>query len=214
MFPGPTLQAAITQVIEQALNRTLQLDPAGRDMLLAALARPVAFRIETTGMVLSLQQVKDRVQVGSIEPEAPGVTVSGRPFAFAALAQGDDRVFSDGRLTVQGDVGSAHALQRAMADLNPDWEAALAGHIGDIPAHFIGQRVRGALGWQRQAFRSLTASVEEYIHEESGSLPGRNELSATFEDIDQLNLQSDRLAARIQYLENRLKAASEPTEPS
>ena len=175
MFPGPTLQAAITQVIEQALNRTLQLDPAGRDLLLAALARPVAFRIETTGMVLSLQQVKDRVQ---------------------------------------GDVGSAHALQRAMADLNPDWEAALAGHIGDIPAHFIGQRVRGALGWQRQAFRSLSASVEEYIHEESGSLPGRNELSATFEDIDQLNLQSDRLAARIQYLEHRLKAASEPTEPS
>ncbi|MGP4844743.1 ubiquinone biosynthesis accessory factor UbiJ [Marinobacter sp. 1Y8] len=214
MFPGPTLQAAITQVIEQALNRTLQLDPAGRDVLLAALAQPVAFVIETTGMVLSLQQVKDRVQVGSIKPENPAVTVSGRPFAFAALAQGDDRVFSDGRLTVQGDVGSAHALQRAMASLNPDWEAALAGHIGDIPAHFIGQRVRGALRWQQQAFQSLNASVEEYIHEESGSLPGRNELSATFEDIDQLNLQSDRLAARIQCLENRLQAASEPTEPS
>lgn len=214
MFPGPTLQAAITQVIEQALNRTLQLDPAGRDTLLSALARPVAFKVDTTGMVLSLQRVKDRIQVGSMAPENPAVTVSGRPFAFAALAQGDDRVFSDGRLTVQGDVGSAHALQRAMASLNPDWEAALAGHVGDIPAHFIGQRVRGALCWQRQAFQSLNASVEEYIHEESGSLPGRNELSATFEDIDQLSLQSDRLAARIQYLENRLKAASEPTEPS
>jgi len=74
--------------------------------------------------------------------------------------------------------------------------------VGDVPAHFIGQRVRGAVRWSRQAFTSLNANVEEYIHEESRSLPGRRELEATFTDIDRLNLKTERLEARIKRLEH------------
>lgn len=215
MFPGPTLQAAVTQVVEQALNRALALDPVGRAALLKALDQPVLFAFDGVKLHLSLQAVGEQVRVGSTTPDEPALTVSGRPLAFAALAQGDDRVFSDGRLSVDGDVGRAHALQRAIHQLKPDWEAVLARYTGDVPAHFIGQRVRGALSWQRQAFASLNASLEEYIHEETGALPGRNELSATFEDIDRLSLQTDRLEARIERLKTRLEAdPSQPSEPS
>ncbi|WP_148864274.1 ubiquinone biosynthesis accessory factor UbiJ [Marinobacter fonticola] len=215
MFPGPTLQAAVTQVVELALNRALALDSVGRPALLKALDQPVLFVFDGLKLCLSLQTAGDQVRVGSTEPEAPALTVSGRPLAFAALAQGDARVFSDGRLNVDGDVARAHALQRAIDQLQPDWEAALARHLGDMPAHFIGQRVRAALSWQRQALASLNASLEEYIHEESRSLPGRNELSATFEDIDRLSLQADRLDARVQKLKTRLEAdPSQPSEPS
>lgn len=31
MFPGPTLTAATTAIVEAALNRALALDPAGRE---------------------------------------------------------------------------------------------------------------------------------------------------------------------------------------
>lgn len=213
MFPGPTLQAAVTQVVEQALNRALALDPVGRVALLKALDRPVLFAFDGINLCLSLQTVGNQVRVGSTPPDDPALTVSGRPLAFAALAQGDERIFSDGRLNVDGDVARAHALQRAIGQLQPDWEAALARYTGDVPAHFIGQRVRGALNWQRQAFASLNASLEEYIHEETGSLPGRNELAATFEDIDQLSLQADRLEARIERLKNRFDP-SPSSEPS
>lgn len=214
MFPGPTLQAAVTQVVEQALNRALALDPAGRQSLLDAVAAPVQFDFSGLGLCLYLRTVGEQVQVGSTPPEDAALIVSGRPMAFAALAQGDDRVFSDERLQVQGDVSRAHALQRALAQLQPDWEAALARYTGDVPAHFIGQRVRGALRWQKQAFASLNANLEEYIHEESRSLPGRNELAATFEDIDQLALQTDRLAARLDRLQQQLDADSSPSTES
>ena len=78
-------------------------------------------------------------------------------------------------------------------------------HIGDVPAHFLGQRVRGAIRWSRQAFQSLNANIEEYVHEESRALPGRRELEATFEDIDELNLRTERLEARLNLIENRGK---------
>lgn len=205
MFPGPTLLAAVTATIESALNQALELDPAGRKALLSALSAPVQVTI-TAPLPLSytLQATGDRVSVSSQPNEPPGLNIEGRPIALAALAVGDDRVFRDGRLAVQGDTGLAHQLQRALNQLKPDWEAAMARHIGDVPAHFIGQRVRGAVKWSRGAFQALNANIEEYVHEESRSLPGRRELEATFADIDDLSLRAERLAARLEQLDDRL----------
>lgn len=200
MFPGPTLLSAATAVIESALNRALELDPAGRQALMSALTGPVQFSLDSVGLTLVLQQAGERIQVASQPVDSPALVLSGRPIAFAALATGDDRVFSEGRIRVSGDTALAHQFQRAIDQLDPDWEAAMAGYIGDVPAHFIGQRIRGALRWSRQAFASLNANIEEYIHEETRSLPGRRELEATFADIDRLALRTERLEARIERL--------------
>ncbi|MDX1756834.1 MAG: SCP2 sterol-binding domain-containing protein [Marinobacter sp.] len=205
MFPGPTLRAAVSGVVETALNQALALDPAGQQALLDALQGPVQFRL-TAPLPLSfhLCAVGGQVQVGSEPLDAPALDIAGRPLAFAALALGDDRVFQEGRLAVTGDMALAHQFQRALAQLNPDWEAALARHLGDVPAHFLGRRLRSAVKWSRQASASLHANIEEYIHEESGALPGKRELEATFADIDDLNLRTERLSARLEQLEARL----------
>lgn len=209
MFPGPTLMSAVTAIIENALNRALELDPAGKQALMSSLTGPVQFSLESLDLTLVLQQAAGRVQVASQPAESPALVLSGRPMAFAALATGDDRVFSEGRIQVTGDTALAHQFQRAIDQLDPDWEAAMAAHIGDVPAHFIGQRIRGAVRWSRQAFGSLNANIEEYIHEESRSLPGRRELEATFTDIDHLNLQTERLEARVE----RLKKSNQKDRP-
>lgn len=202
MFPGPTLLAALTGVIESALNHALELDPAGRRDLLAALDGAVQIEL-TAPLALSvtLEGGAERVRVSSQPVESPALIIRGRPIAFAALATGDDRVIGDGRLTVQGDTALAHQLQRALNRLSPDWEAALARHLGDVPAHFLGQRVRAAVKWSRHAFAALNANVEEYVHEESRALPGRRELEATFADIDELSLRTERLQARIDQID-------------
>jgi ubiquinone biosynthesis protein UbiJ len=204
MFPGPTLLAAITAIIERALNHALELDPAGQQALLRALEGPVQFRItDPISLTCSLHRAGNRVQVRSQPVEAPALEISGRPLAFAALATGDNRVFTDSRLEVAGDTNLAHQFQRALDQLNPDWEAAMATHIGDVPAHFIGKRIRNAVSWSRQAFSTLNANIEEYVHEESRALPGRRELEATFEDIDSLSLRTERLEARVNQIESR-----------
>lgn len=204
MFPGPTLLTAITAIIERALNHALELDPAGRKSLLDALEGPVQFRItDPVVLTCSLHRVGNRVQVHSQPADSPALEINGKPLAFAALATGDNRVFTDNRLNVTGDTALAHQFQRALDQLNPDWEAAMAMHIGDVPAHFIGKRIRNALAWSRQAFTTLNANIEEYVHEESRALPGRRELEATFEDIDSLSLHLERLEARVSQIESR-----------
>lgn len=213
MFPGPTLLAALTGVIESALNHALELDPAGRRDLLAALDGAVQIEL-TAPLALSvtLEGGAELVRVSSQPVESPALIIRGRPIAFAALATGDDRVIGDGRLTVQGDTVLAHQLQRALNRLSPDWEAALARHLGDVPAHFLGQRVRAAVKWSRHAFAALNANVEEYVHEESRALPGRRELEATFADIDELSLRTERLQARIDQID-QLARTDQPETP-
>jgi len=204
MFPGPTLLTAITAIIERALNHALELDPAGQKALLSALEGPVQFRVtDPVSLTCSLHRAGNRVQVRSQPTDQPALEISGKPLAFAALATGDHRVFTDNRLQITGDTGLAHQFQRALDQLSPDWEAAMAKHIGDVPAHFIGKRIRNAVSWSRQAFSTLNANIEEYVHEESRTLPGRRELEATFEDIDSLNLRTERLEARVNQIESR-----------
>lgn len=205
----PTLHAAITGTLELALNRALELDPPGRRDLLKALTGPVCFEVsEPVSMVICLQGTRRGVTVSGTRPEDPALVIRGRPLALAALALGDNDAISDGRLSVEGDTGLAHQFQQALARLDPDWEAALARYTGDIPAHFIGQRIRSAVRWSRQAMASVTASLEEYIHEETGALPGKRELEPTFEEIDQLSLRSERLSARVERLESRVSPGS------
>lgn len=202
MFPGPTLLSAASAIVEAALNRALALDPAGREALLRALAGPVQFNITAPfATSWTLGRVGHQVQVRSQPDEEAVLSISGKPVAFAALALGDDRVFADERLQVTGDTALAHQLQRAMDQLQPDWEAAMARHIGDVPAHLLGKSIRNAVQWSQNAFHTMNANVEEYLHEESRALPGRRELEATFQDIDELNLQVERLEARLNQLE-------------
>ncbi|HET8802708.1 MAG TPA: SCP2 sterol-binding domain-containing protein [Marinobacter sp.] len=203
MFPGPTLLSAVSAILESALNRALALDPAGQQALMAALTGPIQFNITgPLALTYTLNRAGDRIRVGSQPADQPALEITGKPMAFAALATGDDRVLATGRLEVTGDTALAHQFQRALSQLDPDWEAAMARHLGDVPAHFLGQRVRGAIRWSRQAFQSLNANIEEYVHEESRSLPGRRELEATFEDIDQISLRAARLEARLNLLED------------
>ena len=201
MFPGPTLLSAISAIVEAALNQALALDPAGRNALLKALAGPVQFRITAPlAMNWTLDRVGEQVQVRSQPADGAVLEITGRPMAFAALALGDDRVFADERLQVVGDTALAHQMQRALNQLEPDWEAAMARHLGDIPAHFLGKSIRNAVHWSRNAVRTMNSNVEEYLHEESRALPGRRELEATFQDIDELNLRTERLEARLNQL--------------
>lgn len=214
MRPGPTLRSAISAVVEAALNRALALDPAGRQALLSALAGAVQFEIgRDRAMILTLQRQHDRVRVGSEPLDDAALVLSGPALAFAALALGERQVFAEGRISVSGDTALAHQFQRALEQLEPDWEAALAARIGDLPAHFVGQRVREAMAWRRRAADSLTRNLEEYIHEESGQLPGRRELEATFTDIDDLSLRVERLDARVSRLEAQADPARGTSSP-
>lgn len=207
---GRTLRSGLSAAIETALNRALALDPATEQALRELLTEPFLIRLTPPGLALYLLADRRAVRVQFECAVPPALALSGSPLAYAAAATGDRQVFTDGRISVHGDVALAHRLQRILQQLEPDWEAGLADAIGGVPAHFLARRFRQGLRWSREARAALSRNLEEYLQEESDSLPARAEAEARFEDIDRLRLDGDRLEARVRLLEQEQDRFSAP----
>lgn len=205
---GRTLGTGFAAAMEQALNRALALDPASFKALQALLEEPFLLRLDPPGIELYLMADSRALRVQWHSEVPPALVLAGSPLAFAAAALGDDSVFHDGRIRLTGDVAQAQRLQRILQGLELDWEASLAEIIGGIPAHFIARRLRQGLQWSSEARGVLARNVEEYLQEESDTLPARLEAEALFEDIDALRLEADRLEARLRNLEKACTDAS------
>jgi len=203
MLPGATLRQAALLAMERALNQALSWDPASRDALGKSLARPVVVNVTQPAMSFCLIADDQAIRVQHLCGEDPSLTIDGTLLGLMALALGDRTPLQQGRVTMDGDATVAGRLQSILETLELDWEGALAGVIGDIPAHFLARQLRRSLQWGRDAHVRLGEIVEEYLHEESPSLPGRNETEAFFEDIADLRLATDRLAARIDRLHSQ-----------
>ncbi|PAU81594.1 hypothetical protein CK501_00100 [Halovibrio salipaludis] len=197
---GGTLLNQATTMAASALNRALEADPAARDILLEELAAPVAITLVPFGTTLTLARSGDRLALKQ-GPSGPGTGadthITATPLALLALAGGDTSGLDQGLITVEGDSERVRHLAQRLHALAPDWEAFLARTLGDVPAHVIARRLRDALRWSQQARASVHANIEDYLHEESGLVPGRHEAEARFSDIDALE-------SRVKALENRL----------
>lgn len=195
-----TLEQSLTGLAEAALNRGLALDPGTRASVLAQLGSPVSFHLEPPGLAMSLARSGDAIRLTLNDPTTPSAVVRGTPLSMLSLALGDATPLHQGRLVIEGEEERVAGLTHTLAELDPDLESVLAGVMGDVPAHLLARRLRSVLSWTQQANEALLANVEDYIQEESGMVPPRNEAEVHFEDIRDLADRTDDLEARIDAL--------------
>lgn len=200
---GGTLLDQATTLIAGALNRALESDSAARDLLLRELASPVSITVTPFGATLTLARSGDRLSLRQGTPsDSTGDThVTATPLALLALAGGDTTGLDQGLIKVDGDPERVRHLARRLHEIAPDWEALLARILGDAPAHIVARRLRDALRWSQQARASVDANIEDYLHEESGLVPGRREAEARFSDIQDLGTRVEALEERLNRLD-------------
>lgn len=202
----PTLTAAATAIAERIIKDALRLDPATRARLVKLDETTLQVRSDAIALNIFITISNGDLLVKS-HAEQVDVSVSGTPLALARLALEEDKqqTLRDGAVKVDGNTETAEAFQAIIADLNIDWEAGLAEVIGDIPAHFLGQRLRNALKWGNQARNKFEQDIADYVQEESHSLPNRFEVAQHMDHVDELRLNVDRLQARIQAITHKLQ---------
>ena len=77
----------------------------------------------------------------------------------------------------------------------------VARWLGDVPAHALGEVVRGVSAWLGRAGAALRMNTAEYLQEESCALPAPLEAQAFYSDVERLRDDVERLAARLARLE-------------
>ncbi|MFD2231104.1 ubiquinone biosynthesis accessory factor UbiJ [Alkalimarinus sediminis] len=202
----PSLMTVAVAAAETLVNNALSLDSSALakiDQLDGAVFR---VSLPPTNVSLTIHAHNGQLALSSnpekFSEDEVNVSIEGSLLSLSRLMVESDKnnLIRSGEIKLQGDADVARQLQTLLSELNLDWESALANIMGDIPAHFLGQRIRQGASWSKQVHQSLTANIEEHLHEESRLLPNRIELQAQFSEIDNLRLATERLEARLAKL--------------
>lgn len=202
----PALQTAALAALERALNQALELDSASKAKLAALDGCVFALHCTAPPLDVYLQPGEHGIRLMSVYDGPVTTSVRGLASDFAELASAADPTarLINGALELSGDSAPLIELQKLVTELDIDWEAPLVNVLGDVTGHQLAQMLRGAHRWGRLASSNLGRQLEEFIHEEARLSPPRLELEDFYRDVQQLELQVDRLQSRTERLRKRL----------
>lgn len=204
----PVPDAALA-LIEASINHLLALDPEGASRLAEYQGRILLLELIGFGSRIYLIPGAAGVQLYGAYDAEPDCTVRGTPAALLRMALSrhrEDAIFA-GSLEIDGDNRLAQGIGDCVYGLDIDWEEQLARVLGDTTAHRVGVQARGTRRWAQRSGDVLTQDLREYLLEETRMLPSPEEVRAFLDDVDRTRDDCERLAARVDRLLARRRAA-------
>jgi len=202
-----TINATLLTVAEAAINRLLLLNPETVDQLGQLNGRVIAIQLTAPAIALSLQPSSAGIQIDMIERDDADVTLTGSAADFLRLlnaADSSDAMFGK-TIHLSGDNALANRFSQVLIDAALDWEGILAQILGDLPAHELARYLKWKAGFYLNTGSSLMRNFEEYLKEELRLLPSRAEINHFTTATDSLRQETDRAAARIERLRQKIE---------
>jgi ubiquinone biosynthesis protein UbiJ len=189
--------------LETAVNRLLRLDSA--TLVRVAELRGKVIRLRTVGdhpFEIIVCPDESGLRLCRQHDREPDVTLTGDiPVIFRfALRRIIPDVVAAGEVQISGDINLGQRFQRLLEQADIDWEEQAARMLGDVPAHQLGNALRGLGGWSRQALHTLKQDLGEYLQEESRLLPVRSRAGAFRQSVETLERDLENLEKRLARL--------------
>lgn len=210
MLPLP---AELLQVVcvpaERTVNHVLQYDPAAQQQLRPLQGKLLALQIGTQSVFVRI--LDNGIGLSFSNDALPDATLSGSLSDFLALAAARDKASTliNSAIDMSGDSEFAIGLTRIAQQLDIDWEALLTPLTGGLLAHELGKGLRGLLRWGQTTAPVVRTAAKEYLEDEAQLVTPAPLLAQFADEVDQLKLATDRLAARLDRLQ---QASAQPKE--
>jgi len=193
------------EALEDLINRLVSLDPDAAQRLAQWHGRVIALALRGTGITFHfIPDQHGRLQLqGSYEGQ-PDCLIEGSPLDLMRASdkqQGPAQLFA-GHVAISGDTELAHRFSEVLGNLEIDWEEQLSRYVGDVSAHELARFGRGARDQAQRTLDLAQQNLSEYLTEEVRLLPHRFEIEEWIRDVETLRDDVERLAARVQMLEN------------
>jgi len=106
----------------------------------------------------------------------------------------------EGHVEVVGDVEIADRFRELLLCARPDLEEKLTDWFGESLASQLSSFTRDTRDWAADLAEDLTDRATDYLHEDAGQLPARNEINAHFDAVDEFANDTERLEVRLSRL--------------
>ena len=196
------LQSAALEGAEKIINAALVHDPASAERLRALEGKVMLVDSSMPPLRIAVEPSATGLMLHSNWQDDADVTVTGTLVSLTALAinAGEMVSLSGTGVNVSGNLEVLRQLNHILAELDIDWEAALAELIGDVPAHLLGETIRNSDEFRSHALKRAQTALAEVSQEELRLTPSANEYQGFVQSVRHLSTDVDRLVARANKL--------------
>lgn len=192
------------QALSLLINQALSLDNQSRQRLLALSEQRL--RLECTKPAIDVLigiDSQGKIQLSDADETPVNAHLRGPLSSFMHLFTDDDKASAmiNSGLQLKGNSQLLVELAEILQTIDLDWEYHLAQLIGDLPAHLLGRISRQSTQWLSRTRPIFLRHLQEFVLEEAQLSPRRDELEHYIEQVQQLQLRSERLEAKIHRLE-------------
>ena len=198
-----SIQSALLATVEIGGNRLLALDESALQGCAEMQGCCITIDITDLDIQLYCHPGSGGLRLSrQAPPREVDASISGRLMALVNLGTQDDKLSTSisERVSFHGNVALAQKVQRILAELDIDWEEALARHTGDVLAFQVHQRARKLGEWLQSSADSLLQTSSEYIREEARLSPTQPEYRQFQSRLTGLKNDVARAEARLQRL--------------
>ncbi len=199
----PTLSTAALAGLEATINKALQYDPGTRAALKKLQGQVLAVQSTAPAFTFYLQTCDDDLEVLRLFSDhgqqcSPSTHLRGPLTAIATLAVTDNTTLANSGVEVMGSTALLSDLQKALGQVDIDWEDALNQLLGELPGHQTAEHIRKVARWTQQRASSGQRLLSEFLTEELKSLPSKPELKRFYNAVDDARMQLDRLEQKLE----------------
>jgi ubiquinone biosynthesis protein UbiJ len=198
------LTASMISGLESAINRYLRLDPDTCARMAALSGHCIGIELRGLDMALFVFPGEQGIRIEGQFDGEPDTFLRGTPLGMARLGLGGstEKTLFSGDVTIDGDVETGQTFKSILDEIDIDWEEQLSKLTGDVIAHQLGNAARQARKILRHGQTTIQKDIGEYLQEELRVLPARIETENFSADVTRINMDTDRLAARIKRLQS------------
>lgn len=194
----------LIELFELASNNALEHDPETVQRLQKLQGKSMALHIKTIEQTITVSPCPEGIELSQDIPESVDVTLSATLSAMLKISRDgiDDADLQPGELEISGDPIIGQRFARIIAELNINWEALLAEHIGDSPARVVTLVAGQVRHFAEESRTQLHNRFVHFVKDELEVSVEQQEVDDFLDDVDTLRADTDRLAARVRRILN------------
>lgn len=196
----PTISTAVMAGAEKLINAALNYDPATRIAMAKLEPQVLAIHLTAPQLTIYVAPRNDGIHILGQCESAITTELKGSIPALITLLKSDRINLKDSGVQVMGSSHFLSELQQILKTLDIDWEEMLTQILGDVVGHQSAEFIRSKFGWVKDRASNIQRLTSEFLTEELKALPSKAELGFFNRQVDEIQLDVERIEARINQL--------------